>query len=105
MYGCIYSNVGLYSSSSDGTFYTGVTTNLDRRLYQHNHTNGTKHYTSSRKPVRYVYTEEFPSHAPAYKRERQIKKLNHEEKLEIIEAEYAFSKIPLKETSLIEASH
>lgn len=89
----IFSPIWVYIlKCSDGTFYTGVTTNLERRLYQHNHTNGTKHYTSSRKPVQYIYTEEHSSHAMAYKRERQIKSLNHEQKLEIIEAADAFKK-------------
>ena len=69
---------------ADGTYYTGATTNLQRRLRQHNHTKDLKHYVTTRQPVKYVYTEEYPSHAPAYRRERQIKKLDHNQKSDLI---------------------
>jgi putative endonuclease len=69
---------------ADGTYYTGVTTNLERRLHQHNCTKDIKHYVTTRQPVKYVYTEEYPSHAPARKREREIKKLTHDQKNKLV---------------------
>jgi putative endonuclease len=70
---------------ADGSYYTGVTTNLERRLKEHNTTKNRMHYVATRQPVKYVYREEYPSHAPAYKREKEIKKLSHEEKWRLIE--------------------
>jgi putative endonuclease len=74
----------------DGAYYTGVTTNLERRIRQHNHTKDLKHYVTTRQPVKYVHTEEYRSHAPAYKREREIKKLTHEQKRKIVESSTAY---------------
>ena len=68
----------------DGTFYTGVTRNLSKRVYAHNHRIGAE-YTKERIPVKLVYSEEFPSHAPAYRREKEIKLLSHEQKKTIVD--------------------
>ena len=63
----------------DNTFYTGITTDLERRLTQHN--NGTaSRYTRSRRPVKMVYNEACDDHSAALKRECEIKKLTREEK-------------------------
>ena len=63
----------------DNTFYTGITTDLDRRLDQHN--NGTaSRCTRSRLPVVRVYQETCADRSEALKRECAVKKLTREEK-------------------------
>lgn len=63
----------------DGSFYTGWTVDPQRREKQHNQGRGAK-YTRLHRPVHLVYIEEVPDHSAALKRERVIKKLNHEQK-------------------------
>jgi len=69
---------------SDGTFYTGWTTDPERREGQHNAGRGAK-YTRTRRPVRLVYVEEQPDRSTAMKRERAIKSLSRERKKKLIE--------------------
>jgi putative endonuclease len=57
---------------ADGTYYTGWTVDLDRRVKAHNAGRGAR-YTRTRRPVRLVYSEELPSLAEAMRRERKIK--------------------------------
>ena len=64
---------------ADGTFYTGWTTNPDRRLKQHNAGRGAR-YTRSRRPVGLVYVEELSNRSEAMQREREIKNLNRIQK-------------------------
>jgi putative endonuclease len=64
----------------DGTLYTGVTTDLTRRLEEHQTGNGAK-YTRSRGAKRIVYTETCESRSSAFKREAEIKKLSRQKKL------------------------
>lgn len=59
---------------ADGTFYTGWTTDLERRVKTHNAGRGAT-YTRLRRPVKLVYAEELPSRAEAMKREAAIKRL------------------------------
>jgi putative endonuclease len=67
----------------DGTFYTGWTTDPDRRLKQHNKGTGSR-YTRSRLPVKIVYLEPQPDRVTAMKRERAIKRLSREKKKKLI---------------------
>ncbi|MGB8212372.1 MAG: GIY-YIG nuclease family protein, partial [Anaerolineales bacterium] len=60
---------------SDGSYYTGWSTDPQRRLEQHNRGKGAR-YTRSRRPVRLVHVEELPDKAAALKRERAIKALS-----------------------------
>jgi len=71
---------------ADNSLYTGVTTDLDKRLKQHNgiERNGAK-YTRGRQPVKLVYQENSISRAAAYKREHKIKSLKKSEKECLIE--------------------
>lgn len=62
-------------SCSDGSLYTGITTDLKRRITQHNSKNGGAIYTRGRQPVNLVYFEETHSRSLASKRELSIKKL------------------------------
>lgn len=64
---------------TDGTFYTGWTTDPERRVAQHNKGVGAK-YTSTRRPVKLVYLEEQPDRVSALKRELAIKRMKREQK-------------------------
>lgn len=68
----------------DGTLYTGITDDVERRLKAHNSGKGAK-YTRGRGPVEMVYREQHLNKSAALKREIAIKKLSREEKLTLIE--------------------
>ena len=70
---------------ADGSFYTGITTDINRRLNEHNYPFklGAK-YTRSRRPVRLVYQEEKLDRSDASKREAQIKRYARNKKLELV---------------------
>ena len=67
----------------DGTLYTGYTDDPERRLRVHNAGKGAK-YTRSRLPVELVYQEQCPDKSAALRREREIKRMRHAEKLALI---------------------
>ncbi len=67
----------------DGTYYTGYTKDLDERTKQHENGKGAK-YTKSHRPQRVAYVELFGTRSAAMKRERQIKKLSHQQKMALI---------------------
>ena len=67
----------------DGTFYTGWTNNLERRLKAHNDGKGAK-YTKARRPVILVYYETFETKEEAMKREYAIKQMTRKEKETLI---------------------
>lgn len=69
----------------DGTLYTGVTTDLQRRLQQHKAGTGGK-YTRSRTIKRIAYSENASNRSNAQKREAEIKKLTRVKKLRLIAA-------------------
>ena len=65
----------------DNSFYCGITTNLERRLKQHNgELKGGAKYTRSRRPCKYIYTETCLNRSDASKREAKFKKLRRKEK-------------------------
>ena len=68
---------------SDGTYYTGWTTDPERRVSQHNKGIGAK-YTSTRRPVQMVYLEPHFTRTDAMKRELAIKKMKREQKSRLI---------------------
>jgi putative endonuclease len=68
---------------ADGTFYTGWTTDPERRVAQHNKGIGAK-YTSTRRPVKLVYLETHPNQTSAMKRELAIKKMGRERKNRLV---------------------
>jgi putative endonuclease len=68
---------------SDGSLYTGVTNNIDRRLKQHNEGKGAK-YTRVRRPLVLRFTEDIGDKSLAHKREYQIKQLTRKQKLNLI---------------------
>jgi putative endonuclease len=68
---------------ADGSFYTGYTKNIDARTKLHVNGKGAR-YTKMHRPKRVAYVELFDSQAKAMKRERDIKKLTHQQKLNLI---------------------
>ena len=68
---------------ADDTLYTGITTELVRRVREHNQGKGAK-YTRARLPVNIVYFEAHPDRSSASKAEAAFKKLSRKKKLEII---------------------
>jgi putative endonuclease len=69
---------------SDGTLYTGWTSNIEKRVQEHNNGKEGAKYTRSRRPVALVYVETCASLSDALKREARIKQLSHGGKLELI---------------------
>lgn len=67
----------------DGSYYTGWTNNLERRIEDHNAGRGAK-YTKSHLPVKLVYYETFPTKEEAMRREYQIKRLSRQEKEKLL---------------------
>lgn len=70
---------------ADESLYTGITTDVNRRVYEHNSGIGAK-YTRSRRPVTVVYRERCVDKSVALKREAFIKRLTRQEKLALIQA-------------------
>ncbi len=66
---------------ADGTYYTGIATDVQRRLSEHN---GVKpkgaRYTSARRPVRLIYEAAYATRSEALKAEIRIKRLTRREK-------------------------
>ena len=70
---------------ADETLYTGIATELERRIEEHNTSDKGAKYTRVRRPVALVYQEEYPDRSSASKREYEIKKkMNRAEKLKLI---------------------
>ena len=71
---------------ADGSFYTGWTTDLERRVAQHNTGRGAG-YTRSHRPVKLVYWEEHPDRGSAQRREIALKRLPRARKAALIAAQ------------------
>ncbi|WP_058993788.1 GIY-YIG nuclease family protein [Haloarcula sp. CBA1127] len=77
---------------SDNTFYTGYTTDVERRVREHDAGDGAK-YTRGRTPVELIHVESFDSQSDAMSREYEIKQYSRPEKERLVEssdAEVAF---------------
>lgn len=70
---------------ADGTLYAGITTDVERRLAEHNGEAAGARYTRSRRPVRLVYAEPAADRAEAARREAAIKRLGRAQKLALCE--------------------
>ena len=68
---------------SDDSIYTGYTTDLARRVQQHNAGQGAR-YTRGRRPVLLVHWEEYGTRSLAQQREYELKQLSHQEKVDLI---------------------
>ena len=73
---------------ADGSFYTGWTTNPERRTRQHNHGTGAR-YTRAHSPVQLVYVEQVENRSCAMKHERAIKALPRAKKELLVRAQAA----------------
>ncbi|TNE47313.1 MAG: GIY-YIG nuclease family protein [Deltaproteobacteria bacterium] len=66
---------------ADQSLYTGITTDVERRVEEHNSSPKGAKYTRARRPVRLVYVAEYPNRSEATKEERAFKRLRRREKL------------------------
>ncbi|MFA6550953.1 MAG: GIY-YIG nuclease family protein [Patescibacteria group bacterium] len=76
----------------DKTFYTGITTDLKRRVKEHNTSTLGAKYTRGRRPVKLVYTKTLKNKSAALKEELRIKQLTRAEKLQFL----SFNKIKIR---------
>jgi predicted GIY-YIG superfamily endonuclease len=79
----------------DGTLYTGITNDLERRLKQHNDGSASR-YTRSRFPVKLVYQEPCRGHSHALKKEFSVKSLTRKEKEDYIKQKNSVATKALK---------
>lgn len=70
---------------ADATLYTGYTTDVNRRLAEHNAGIGAK-YTRGRGPVKIIHTESYATKSLALQRECEIKNLRRTQKLSLVSA-------------------
>jgi len=68
---------------ADQSLYTGITTNLDRRLDEHNGSKLGAKYTRSRRPVKLLHHEAYDDRSTASQREIEIKRLKRNQKLQL----------------------
>ena len=71
----------------DGSYYTGSTWNIEKRLAQHQRGDGA-HYTAKRIPVKLVFVQEFQRIDQAFAREKQVQGWSHAKKKALIEGQY-----------------
>ena len=69
----------------DGSYYCGISNNVDGRVLVHNRGKGSK-YVRSRLPAVLVYVERCGSKGDALRRERQIKSMNRQQKIQLIDS-------------------
>lgn len=69
---------------NDGSLYTGICRNIERRLHEHNNLKSGARYTRMRRPVELVYIESAATRSAAARRECRIKRLNPEQKRVLI---------------------
>ncbi|WP_086934195.1 GIY-YIG nuclease family protein [Agarilytica rhodophyticola] len=72
----------------DTSFYAGITTDIDRRLHEHNEKKSGARYTRAKRPVKLVYSEAMENRSEASKREYAIKQMTRKQKEQII-AQYS----------------
>jgi putative endonuclease len=68
---------------ADGTFYTGYTTDVERRVAEHDAGEGAK-YTRGRTPVELVHVESFETQSAAMSREYEVKQLSRADKEQLV---------------------
>jgi len=72
----------------DGTLYTGITNDLEKRIAAHNSGKDGARYTRGRRPVKLVYAEKTGSKSTAARQERRIKKLDRTKKMQLAKDQY-----------------
>ena len=73
---------------SDGSFYTGVTNNVDKRFMQHVDGINSECYTLKKRPLKLVYFEPFYDALSAINFEKKLKRWSHEKKKALINKDY-----------------
>jgi len=73
---------------SDGSYYTGITNNVERRFYEHQGGLIEGCYTHNKRPVKLMYVEEFKNAREAISRERQIKGWSRQKKEALIAGDF-----------------
>ncbi|OGY45770.1 MAG: hypothetical protein A3A24_01990 [Candidatus Buchananbacteria bacterium RIFCSPLOWO2_01_FULL_46_12] len=73
---------------SDRSYYTGITSNLDKRLYEHNQGFDRSCYTYSRRPLKLEFVAEFNDVNNAIEREKQIKGWTRQKKQALINGDF-----------------
>lgn len=68
----------------DGSLYTGITIDIDRRVLEHNSNKKGAKYTRNKRPVKLIISFDFESRSLASKEEYRIKKLTRENKIKLI---------------------
>ena len=68
---------------ADETLYTGITTDLDRRIKEHNFSKSGAKYTKARRPVTLVYSKRYRNRSTASRAEAKIKQLSKTEKIKL----------------------
>ena len=69
---------------ADGSLYSGITTDIERRVREHNQGTAGARYTRGRRPVRLAYSERLPDRAQALRREYAVKQLDRAAKLQLL---------------------
>ncbi len=72
----------------DGSYYTGVTNNVEKRLAEHNSADSVTSYTSTRRPVELVYHQQFNDIMQAIELEKQIKGWSRKKKEALINEDW-----------------
>lgn len=70
---------------ADKTLYTGITTDLERRIIEHNNSKLGAKYTAARRPVKLIFSKKFKNRSNASTEESRIKRMKRTQKLELIE--------------------
>ena len=73
---------------ADGSYYTGITNNIEKRLTEHNQGVSARSYTYTRRPVILVYHEDHSDPLYAIRREKQIKRWSRRKKIAMIEGRW-----------------
>lgn len=73
---------------ADGTFYTGIATDIKRRVKEHNNSVLGAKYTHARRPVKLAYSRKMKNKSLAAKAERRIKKMARFEKRKLIKYKF-----------------
>ncbi|MFL0811136.1 MAG: GIY-YIG nuclease family protein [Agarilytica sp.] len=72
---------------ADDSLYTGITTDIERRIHDHNHNPRGARYTRGKRPVSLVYSQTAEDRSQATKQEMAIKKFSRAEKLALIDSQ------------------
>ena len=89
------------ATCADKTLYTGITTDITRRIAEHNQSPRGAKYTHARRPVTLIYSQIFENRSRASKEEARIKKLKREEKLSLAHTMKNEKEVSLKELRTI----